>query len=139
MYSCTNNTDNPLFDCSASDNNYYGWDSDELENPSFSLVIYFSSNFSSLNILVTLLISTSSNISTPASIRYVPILSQTFLQGPVIDVPDNLPEGSYQHNYTLSSDMMFDGVLITVHPNTTFQWVAINRIIFCPAVATTEG
>ena len=87
---------------------------------------------------MTLLISTTSNISTPASIRYVP-RSQTFLQGPVIDVPDNLPEGSYQHNYTLSSDMMFDGVLITLNPNTTFQWVAINRIIFCPAVATTEG
>ena len=26
LYVCTNNTDNPLFDCSASNNSYYGWD-----------------------------------------------------------------------------------------------------------------
>ena len=129
MYNCINNTDNPLFDCSASDNSYYGWN-----DTSFSFVMYFTSNFSSMNILVTFLISTSSDISTPASIRYVLILNQTFLQVPVINIPDNLPEGSYQHNYTLTSDVMFDGVLITVNRNITFQWVAINRIIFCPAV-----
>ena len=92
-----------------------------------------------MNILVTFLMSTSSNVSTPTSIRHLPILNQTFLQDPVINVPDNLPEGSYQHNYTLTSDVVFNGVLIIVTPNTTFQWVAINRIIFCSTAATTEG
>ena len=51
--------------------------------------------------------------------------------------PTDLPEGPYQYNFTLSRDMMFSGVVITITPNTTFQWVAINRIIFC--AAATEG
>ena len=56
---------------------------------------------------------------------------------PVINFPTNLPEGLYQHSYTLSPDVMFNGMLITIYRNTTFQWVAINRIILCPL--TTEG
>ena len=93
-----------------------------------------------MNILVTFLISTSSNVSAPASLQYAAFGQNGMIPGdPVIPLPINLSEGSYQHNYTLSSDVMFDAVVITVTPNTTFQWVAINRIIFCPAAATTEG
>ena len=132
MYNCNNNIDNPLFDCSASDNSYYGWNGDELEHFSFPILMYFTSKFSSMNVLVTFLIN---NVSAPASLRYTALLNnQTQFSSPVINVPDNLPEGSSQHNYTLTSDVMFNGVIIIVTPNTTFQWVAINRIIFCPAV-----
>ena len=133
-YNCNGNADNPLFDCSASNNSYYGWDC------VLSASLTFGRLFHSMNILVTFLISTSSNISAPASLQYAVFGQNGLIPGdPVISLPINLPEGPYQHNYTLSSDVMFDGVVFTVTPNTTFQWVAINRIIFCPAAATTEG
>ena len=82
-----------------------------------------------MNILVTFLISTSSNISTPVSVRYIPIFNQTFLQGPVISVPDNLPEGSYQHNYTLTSDVMFDGVLIIILPSSGWLLIGSSSVL----------
>ena len=97
-----------------------------------------------MNILVTFLISTSSNVSAPSLIQYRPFQSQSKsirLVAPESkdSPPTNLPEGPYQHIYTLtvSSDMMFNGVDIIITPNTTFQRVAINRIIFC--AAATEG
>ena len=62
QYHCNGNADNPLFDCSASNNSYYGWDQD------IRASIDFGGFFHSMNILVTFLISTSSNISTPASL-----------------------------------------------------------------------
>ena len=134
LYNCNDNTDNPLFDCSASDNSYYGWDR------MLSASVEFERFFHSMNILVTFLISTSSNVSAPASLQYAAVDQNRMITAdPIIPLPINLPEGPYQHNYTLSSDVMFDGVIITVTPNTTFQWVAINRIIFCPVAATTEG
>ena len=142
QYICTNNTDNPLFDCSASNNSYYGWDG----RNSILLATNFSNHFQSMNILVTFLISTSSNVSAPSSIQYRPFRSRSELLFTYVapaskadSPPTNLPEGPYQHIYTLtvSSDMMFNGVVITMTPNTTFQRVAINRIIFC--AAATEG
>ena len=96
-----------------------------------------------MNILVTFLISTSSNVSAPSVIQYRPLVAQgefsvTFVAPTSRDSPPtNLPEGSYQHNFTLSSNTTFNGVVITITPNTTFRWVAINRIIFC--AAATEG
>ena len=95
-----------------------------------------------MNILVTFLISTSSNVSAPSLIQYAPFVSQgdspIFVASTSEDSPPNdLPEGPYQHNFTLSSNMTFNGVIIVITPNTTFQWVAINRIIFC--AAATEG
>ena len=94
---------------------------------------------------MTFLISTSSNVSAPSSVRYAPFVIQSGSEGIVTFVgptsedspPTDLPEGPYQHNFTLSRDMMFSGLVITITPNTTFQWVAINRIIFC--AAATEG
>ena len=137
VYSCNGNGDNILFDCSASNNSYYGWDH---VLSVLSVVVGFGRLFHSMNILVTFLISTSSNVSAPASLQYAAVGQNGGMPAnPIIPLPINLPEGSYQHNYTLSSDVMFDAVVITVTPNTTFQWVAINRIIFCPAAATTEG
>ena len=134
MYNCNGNADNPLFDCSTSNNSYYGWDR------VLTASIDFGRFFHSMNILVTFLISTSSNVSVPASLQYAAFDQYGMIPvDPVIPLPINLPEGPYQHNYTLSSDVMFDGVVITVTPNTTFQWVAINRIVFCPAAATIEG
>ena len=134
LYICNDNTDNPLFDCSASNNSYYGWDR------VLTASVEFGRLFHSMNILVTFLISTSSNISAPVSLQYAAFgQNRMIATDPIIPLPINLPEGPYQHNYTLSSDVMFNGVVITVTPNTTFQWVAINRIIFCPTAATTEG
>ena len=137
LYVCTNNTDNPLFDCSASNNSYYGWNINLV-----SVIINFSSHFQSMNILVTFLISTSSNVSAPSLLQYAPFVAQgdspVFVAPTSRDNPPNdLPEGPYQHNFRLSLDVMFTGVIITITPNTTFQWVAINRIIFC--AAATEG
>ena len=130
---CTDNTNNPLFDCSAGNNGYYGWDSDE-----FSVSLTFARHCQSMNILVTFLISISSNISAPMSVQYGAFVNGHSLpSNSVIRLPTNLSEGSYQHNYTLSSGVMFDHLVITIYRNTTFQWVAINRIIFCPV--TTEG
>ena len=142
LYVCTKNTDNPLFDCSASNNGYYGWDSRNQSRFLISVVTSFLNYFHSMNILVTFLISTSSNVSAPSSIWYVPFLDQgenfTFVEPTSRDSPPtNLPEGPYQHNFTLSSNTTFNGVAITITPNTTFRWVAINRIIFC--AAATEG
>ena len=98
----------------------------------------FSNHFQSMNILVTFLISTSSNVSAPMSLWYGAFDNgQGLPADPVIHLPTNLPEGSYQHNYTLSPGVMFDQLVITVTRITTFQWVAINRIILCPV--TTEG
>ena len=140
---CADNTDNPLFDCSASNNSYYGWNGSQLQ-ASISIITNFSNHFQSMNILVTFLISTSSNVLAPSSIEYAPFRSR---QNVYIDYlesktsrdspPTNLPEGPYQHNFTLSRNTTFNGVDITITPNTTFRWVAINRMIFCAAV--TEG
>ena len=143
LYIC-NNTDNPLFDCSASNNSYYGWDGSQLQTDpiSVSLSANFSDHFQSVNILVTFLISTSSNVSAPSSIQYAPFQSQSEIVRFVrptsrVNLSTDLPEGPFQHNFTLSRDMMFNGVVITIRPDTTFQWVAINRIIIC--AAATEG
>ena len=125
LYHCNDNTDNPLFDCNASNNSYYEWDS------VLSVLITFGKFFHSMNILVTFLISTSSNVSAPASLQYA-AFDQNGTTDPIIPLLTNLPEGPYQHNYTLSPDEMFNGVLITITPSNTSQWVAINRIIFCP-------
>ena len=142
LYVC-NNTDNPLFDCSASNISYYGWDGSQLQTDPISvrLSVNFSSHFQSMNILVTFLISTSSNVSTPSSLQYGPFqnrggyTSSTTKDHP----PPNLPEGPYQHKITISRSpgIIFDGMIISIIPNATFQRVAINRIIFC--AAATEG
>ena len=136
LLSCHSNgtTDNPLFDCSASNNSYYGWDRDA------SMSLSFESHYQSMNILVTFLVSTSSNVSAPMSLQYATFdNSQNYdlPADPVIHLPTNLPEGPYQHSYSLSSSVMFNEIVITITRNTTFQWVAINRIILCPV--TTEG
>ena len=140
LYECTNNTDNPLFDCSASNNSYYGWNGSQSRNSS-SIITVFSSHFQSMNILVTFLISTSSNVSAPSLLQYGPFQNQGGFTSSTIqdNPPPNLPEGPYQHNITVlrSPGVTFDGMIITITPNTTFQWVAINRIIFC--AAATEG
>ena len=136
LYRCTNNTDNPLFDCSASNNSYYGWDGSQPKPISVS--VEFSNHFQSMNILVTFLISASGDVSAPSSIQYALFQNQTAVSLTSTDYPStNLPEGPYQHSLTVSSDNMFNGMVITITPNTTFQWVAINRIIFC--AAATEG
>ena len=140
LWHCTNNTDNPLFDCSASNNSYYGWDVNQSQNP-FSIIAVFSNYFQSMNILVTFLISTSSNVSTPSSVQYGPFQNRGgFTSSTTKDhPPPNLPEGPYQHKITISRSpgVIFDGMIIYVTLNATFQWVAINRIIFC--AAATEG
>ena len=129
---CNDNTNNPLFDCSASNNSYYGWDSDVRAS------LTFPNHYQSMNILVTFLISTSSNVSVPISVQYAAFDDgQNLPADPEISLPANLPDGSYQDNYTLSPGMMFDQLVITITPNTTFRWVAINRIILCPVA--TEG
>ena len=138
LYECTNNTDNPLFDCSASNNSYYGWDN----RYSISVTVDFLNHFQSMNILVTFLISTSSNVSAPSLLQYAPFVAQGEYATPVGPTsrdspPTDLPEGPYQHNFTLSRNTTFHGVLIIITPNTTFQWVAINGIIFC--AAATKG
>ena len=145
VYHC-NNTDNPLFDCSASNNSYYGWDHSQSQEPAVvGLITNFSNYFQSMNILVTFLISTSSNVSAPSLIQYTPFQSRSengnlrFLVPRTSEdsPPANLPEGPYQHNFIVSRDMMFNGVVINLTPSNTSQWVAINRIIFC--AAATEG
>ena len=132
IYSCNSNAENPLFDCSKNNNSYYGW---ETQNPSFSMSVNFINHFQSINVLVIFLISNSNNVSVPASLQYT-LLNQNglILQSGQDYLSTNLPEGPYQHNFTLSSDVMFNGVLISIFPNTSFQWVAIGRIIFCAAV-----
>ena len=133
LLQCNGNTDNPLFDCSASNNSYYGWDSDLI-----SISLTFASHYQSVNILVTFLISTSNNVSAPMSLQYAAFVNgQQLPAGSMIPLPTNLPEGPYQHSYTLSSNVMFNETVISITRNTTFQWVAINRIILCPV--TIEG
>ena len=91
-----------------------------------------------MNILVTFLISATSNVSAPSVLEYTPFQSQGSLLSTSSDKPPiDIPEGTYQQNHTVSSHVMFNGVNINITPNTTFQWVAINRIIFC--AAATEG
>ena len=140
LYECTNNTNNPLFDCSTSNNSYYGWDNSQSRN-TILITANFSSHFQSMNILVTFLISTSSNVSAPSLLQYGPFQNQGGFASSTIqdNPPPNLPEGPYQHNITVSQSpgVTFDGMIITITPNTTSQWVAINRIIFC--AAATEG
>ena len=143
LYEC-NNADNPLFDCSASNNSYYGWDRSQSQE-SVGLIANFSNHFQSMNILVTFLISTSSNVSAPSLLQYSPFQSQSQNLRFIVprtsedSPPTNVPEGPYQHNFIISSlcDMMFNGVVISITPSNTSQWVAINRIIFC--AAATEG
>ena len=132
LYVC-NNTDNPLFDCSASNNSYYGWN----DSNHISVTVEFANHFQSMNILVTFLISTSSNVSAPSIIRYSAVQNQ-LASTERNDPPPNLPEGPYQHSTVLPVSLdMFNRVDIMITPNSTFQWVAINRIIFC--AAATEG
>ena len=116
-------------------NSYYGWDSDVRAS------LAFSNHFQSVNILVTFLISTSSNVSVLMSLQYAAFDDGQKLppDPPAIHPPANLPDGSYRHNYklTMSPGVMFDHLVIAITCNTTFQWMAINRIILCPV--TTEG
>ena len=134
FYKCHNNTDNPLFDCSAGNNSYYGWTDQQ-----FSVSATFKDvSFQSIDVSVIFLVSTASNVSVPTELLYTGFLSgQQFVSEIKDNPPANLPEGPYQHNSTLSPEREFNQVVITMYRNTTFQWVAINRIIFCPV--TTEG
>ena len=130
---CNGTTDNPLFGCSASNNSYYGWDWD-----AFAMALSFESHYQSMNILVTFLVSTLSNVSAPMSLQYEALNnSQNLSADPVIHLPTNLSDGPYQHSYTLSPGVMFDEIIILIIRNPGFQWVVINRIILCPV--TTEG
>ena len=129
LYQCNDNTDNPLFDCNVNHNSYYGWNTQQ----SFSMVTNFTSHFQSMDVLVTFLISTSNNVSIPTSLQYF-VYNLNAPGLPLQDyLPTNLPEGSYQYKFTLSVDVMFSDVVIIIIPNNTFQWVAIDRIIFCAA------
>ena len=123
-----------MFDCSANSNSYYGWDDNQLQK-SVSLVTDFASPFQSMNVSITFLISTSSKISVPTVLHHSVTLNQVLLPSSSIweYLPANLPEGTYQYNFALSPGVMFDGVVITITPNTTFQWVAISKIVFCGA------
>ena len=132
--------DNPLFDCSASNNSYYGWAIDQsVSNELFSVSVTFNTDhpFQSIKVSVIFLVSTASSVSVPTEIVYAGFLSSQFVSQVSDYPPANLPEGPYQYNYTLSPGGELNQVIIDIYPNTTFQWVAINRIIFCPA--TTEG
>ena len=135
LYQCTNNSYNPLFDCSVNNNLYYGWNinASQLHNP-ISMIVHFARHFQSLNVSMEFLISTTIGISVPTVLQYSTILNKTFVSSSVLDyLPVNLPEGAYQHNFMLSPGEMFDGAVITIIPNTTFQWVAISKIYFCNA------
>ena len=134
LYQCTDNSDNPLFDCSGNSNSYYGWDSNQLQK-SVSVVTYFASHFQSMNVSITFLISTSSKISVPTALHHSVTLNEMLVPSSSIwdYLPANLPEGTYQYNFALSPGVMFDGVVITITSNTTFQWVAISKIVFCGA------
>ena len=134
FYQCDNNTNNPLFDCSASNNSYYGWTDQQF---SVSVTFAQSDHFQSIKVSVVFLVSTASNVSVPTEILYSGYLSGRLVSQVSDYPPANLPERPYQYNYTLSPGGEFNQVVITIYPNTTFQWVAINRIIFCPA--TIEG
>ena len=121
LLQCNGNTDNPLFDCNASNNSYYGWDSDVIVS------LAFSNHFQSMNILVTFFISTSSNVSVPMSLQYAAFDdSQDLPADPVIHLPTNLPEGPYQHSYTLSPGVMFNQFVITININRNSGWLLIG-------------
>ena len=96
-----------------------------------------------MNILVIFLISASSNVSVPTLLQYTAFQNHggfIELLPPSQDSPPidhDLSEGPYQYNFTLSPDVMFNGMIMSITSNTTSQWVAINRIIFC--AAATEG
>ena len=141
FYQCNNNTNNPLFNCSASNNSYYGWTDQQLSvSSTFVQDHYFQlrKNFSEINVSVIFLISTASNVSVPTELQYSVFLDGIFVSTVRDDNPPaSLPEGPYQYNYTLSPGGEFNQVVITIYRNTTFQWIAINRIIFC--AASTEG
>lgn len=133
-YTCTSNIDNPLFDCSANNNSYYGWNTS-----SISMIASFSSLFQSMNVIVIYLMSSSSNASVPTLLQYLTSRdgmdeSFRFSQD---NLPTNLPEGPYRRNFTLSPGTLFNDILITIFHNNPFEWVAISRIIFC--AATSEG
>ena len=140
LYQCTNNSDNPLFACSADNNVYYGWEKDQLLNPYFSIVVNFTSHIQSLKVLVTFLMSTSNNISVPTSIQYSLSLDERLivsLPANQVNLPSKLPDDvPYQHNFTLSSGgYTFNGVVISITPNPSFQWVAIGGINFCTLIS----
>ena len=81
---------------------------------------------------MTFLISTSSNISAPILLQYLLILNGTIVSSLIQDyLPTNLPEGTYQHDYKLWNNTVFDGVVIAVTPNVAFQWIGIGNIVFC--------
>jgi len=108
------------------------------------MTVNFTNHFElPFNVLVTFLISTSSNVSVPSSLQFE-VSSQTTgltVSSRPGDPPTNLPEGPYQHNFTVLPNvpaMMFDKVKIIITRNVAFQWVAISRIIFCGAT-TNEG
>ena len=135
LYQCTNNSHNPMFDCRANNSIYYGWNfnANQLQNP-ISMIASFARHFQSMNVSIKFLVSTSIGLSVPTVLQYSVILNETFVSPSVWDyLPVNLSEGAYQHNFVLSPGEMFDGVVINIIPNTTFQWVAINKIIFCNA------
>ena len=135
-YICMGNNDNPLFDCNSNNNKFYGWNSSSIS----TITIDFTSVFESMNVLITFLISSSSNTSVPLSVWYITSndnngSSNDDITSSVVQysLPTNLPEGSYQHNFTLSPDMIFNKILIIILFNPTFEWVAISRMIFCAA------
>ena len=123
LYHCTDNTENPLFDCSTS--NYYRW------NSGVSLSMNFTSHFNSLNVLMTFLVT---NASVPTSLQYFPFGLSLSVQD---NLPTSLPKEPYHYNFTLSPGILFNGVVIKIILNNTWQWIAIGKIILC--AATTEG
>ena len=130
LYQCTNNSNN-LFDCNASNNQFYGWDISQLGNP-ISVVANFTSRFQAINMSVTFLVSTSSDVAAPALLHCLLTLNGISVSSSIQGyLPANLPEGTYQHDLKLSSDIMFNGVVIAVTPNASFQWTAISNIAFC--------
>ena len=130
LYQCTDNADD-LFNCNASNNSFYGWDASEVEHY-ILIVTNFTSHFHTINVSMTFLISTSSNISAPILLQYLLILNGTIVSSLIQDyLPTNLPEGTYQHDYKLWNNTVFDGVVIAVTPNVAFQWIGIGNIVFC--------
>ena len=108
LIQCTDNTNNPLFNCGASNNNYYGWDSDMV-----AILLTFASHYQSMNILVIFLIS---YVSAPISLYYAALVNNQDLPAdPEISLLTNLPEGPYQHSYALSPAMMFDKLFIAIY------------------------
>lgn len=81
---------------------------------------------------ITFLVSTSSNVAAPAILHCLLTLNGISVSSSIQGyLPANLPEGTYQHDLKLSSDIKFNGVVVAITPNTSFQWVAISNIVFC--------